>query len=351
MSVQTENSEALDLLLAHRQQAEYFSALSHELRTPLNGLLGYVSLLLDGQYGPLSEPQSKAVGEIRGSAKHLLGIIESLLEFSRVSQGRQVAHPVVFQPRLMLERLADRLSPLAEAKKLAVSIDVDDLAVELDEYVIEQLMTNLLGNAIKFTPKGGRIRIAAKRNGDGAMEWGVADSGPGIPLASRTRIFEPFVQLASQSVRAHGGTGIGLSLCRTYASMLRGVIGVEDNVPQGTYVFALTPETLRIASGLVGNDEFQAAVALANRFSKRIQDQFAVLEVANLPADINPVEALRRFLRPADLMTLEGGKLRLAMYGVEPISARLVGERMKNAFLYENRVSIGVKLLRLEEIL
>lgn len=345
-----DTTDAVDVVLAHRQQSEYFSALSHELRTPLNGLLGYANLLTEGHYGALSEGQEKAVGEIKASAKHLLGVIESLLEFSKVSQGRQAPRPATFQTGALVHRLTERLRPLAVAKKLDLVIEADDLAITSDEYMVEQILTNFLGNAIKFTPKGGRLRIVCRAlPHDDAFEIAVADSGPGIPAEARGRIFEPFVQLAPSNVRAHGGTGLGLSLCRWYASTLQGVVGVEANQPQGAYVFALLPKRVALSPDYVPYDRFLARARQAQTFARRVGDQFSVLEINNAPADL-PAADLMRFARASDLVTQAGGRHYLCLHGAEALTARMTGERIKNHFLYERRVSVNVKLIRLEEL-
>lgn len=350
MHSDSEATDAVDVVLAHRQQAEYFSALSHELRTPLNGLLGYAKLLVEGHYGGLSSGQEKAVGEIQASAKHLLGIIESLLEFSKVSQGRQAPRPAAFRTDALVRRLTERLRPLAEAKKLELAREGDDLAVVSDEYMVEQILTNFLGNAIKFTPKVGRLRIVCRDlPHDDAFEIAVADSGPGIPPEARGRIFEPFVQLAPSNVRAHGGTGLGLSLCRWYASTLQGVVGVEGNQPQGAYVFALLPKRVVLAQDYVPYESFVARARQARAFARRVPDQFSVLEVINAPADL-PAADLTRFARASDLAARTNGRHLLTLHGAEALTARMTGERIKNHFLYERRVSVNVKLLRLEEL-
>lgn len=343
--------DAVEVVLAHRQQSEYFSALSHELRTPLNGLLGYANLLVEGHYGGLSESQTKAVGEIQASARHLLGVIESLLEFSKVSQGRQAPRPVAFHTGALVQALTNRLRPLAVAKKLDLEVAADDLAVVTDEYMVEQILTNFLGNAVKFTPKGGKLRVVCRAHADlDAFELAVADSGPGIPPEARGRVFEPFVQLAASNVRAHGGTGLGLSLCRWYAGTLQGVVGVEENRPQGAYVFALLPARHALADGYVDTARFAARVRQARAFARRVPDQFAVVEVSNAPADL-PFAEWGRFVRAADLVTRSGGRYQLALHGAEPLAARMLGERIKNQFLYERRVSVNVKVARLEDIL
>jgi signal transduction histidine kinase len=343
-------AESLEVVLAHRQQSEYFSALSHELRTPLNGLMGYANLLLDGHYGALAPAQEKAVNEIQESAKHLLGVIESLLAFSRVSQGRQVPRVSEVPVAGIVQRLSDRLRPLVFAKRLDLEVAAEDFSVFTDESMLEQIVTNLLGNAIKFTPKGGRLKMVCRRLPElGAFEVGVADTGPGIPTEARGRIFEPFVQLASPNVRAHGGTGLGLALCRWYASTLQGVIGVEDNAPQGSYFFVLLPEKLRLFDGFAPVEDFRALVRQAGGFSTRAGDQFAVLEIGNAPE--LPVEEWRRLVRASDIIGGGDGKVYLALYGAEPLSARMLGERLKNSFLYERRLNIQVKLLRFEDFL
>lgn len=343
-------TDEVEVVLAHRQQSEYFSALSHELRTPLNGLLGYANLLVEGHYGALADGQEKAVGEIQASAKHLLGIIESLLEFSKVSQGRQAPRPAQFHTDALVRRLTERLRPLAVAKKLELIIETDDLTVESDEYMVEQILTNFLGNAIKFTPKVGRLRIVCRDvPHDDAFELAVADSGPGIPAEARGRIFEPFVQLAPSNVRAHGGTGLGLSLCRWYASTLQGVVGVEANQPHGAYVFALLPKRVTLSQSYVSYERFLSRVRQAQAFARRVADQFSVLEINNVPADL-PAADLLRFARASDLAAQAGGKHLVCLHGAEALTARMTGERIKNHFLYERRVSVNVKLIRPEEL-
>lgn len=336
--------------LAHRRQAEYFSALSHELRTPLNGMLGYASLLLEGHYGALAEPQARAVNEIQGAARGLLGVLESLLAFSKAARGRALPQPAAFTVGDVMERLAARLAPLATAKSLTMLSDLEPAVLESDESAVEQIITNFLGNAIKFTPKGGSIRLVCKKLAETqAIELGVADTGLGIALEDRKRIFEPFVQLESAGVRQQGGTGLGLALSRTHASLLQGVIGFAPNVPQGSYFFTLLPLTLCLpADAPMAYEAFVERVRQAQALARRVPNQFALLQLAQLPAD--GYADLRRFTGPSDLVARRDETYYVGLHGAEPVAAQMVAERLKNMFLYERQANVRCKIMAFEDV-
>jgi PAS domain S-box-containing protein len=235
---------------ANRAKAEFLRVMSHELRTPLNAIGGYTELLDVGVYGPLTSAQRDALARIERSQRHLLSLINDVLNFARLEAGRvEVSlNPVrVGEVVLGLETL---VAPQLRAKGLDyVVADADgntsdaepipgDLYVLADHEKLEQILLNLLSNAIKFTPAGGRISVGAHRVGDAAAIW-IRDTGIGIPADKLETVFEPFVQVGRSPGSAHEGTGLGLAICRDLARAMNGELNVVSDPGEGS-TFTLT---------------------------------------------------------------------------------------------------------------
>ena len=223
-----------ELEVASRHKSQFLANMSHELRTPLNAILGYTELLIDGIYGELSPKAGDVMTRIDRSGKHLLGLINDVLDLSKIEAGQlelaladyslaEVVHAVVTQ----VESLAAEKGLILQA---AVAPDLP--AGRGDERRLAQVLLNLVGNAIKFTEVGS-VRIVAYRDGD-AFVVSVADTGPGIAEADRQRIFEEFQQADSSSTRKKGGTGLGLSIARRIVELHGGRIWVESTVGRGS---------------------------------------------------------------------------------------------------------------------
>jgi signal transduction histidine kinase/ActR/RegA family two-component response regulator len=244
-----ERTRALEEALAAMQDAlrakgEFLAVVSHEIRTPMNGMLGMAQLL---QMTELSEEQRRYVDTIQTSGETLLAIINDILDMSKLDSGkvRLDARPV--QPRVIAREVADLLGAQAQTKGLYLDTEIaGDVPVWIsgDGTRLKQIITNLVGNALKFTHHGG-VRVAMKMVQDGkVLECQVQDTGIGIPPDKVHRLFERFSQVDSSINRRYGGTGLGLVICKHLVEAMGGVIGAQSRQHQGsifTFRIPVTP--------------------------------------------------------------------------------------------------------------
>jgi PAS domain S-box-containing protein len=226
--------------VANRTKSEFLAAMSHELRTPLNAIGGYAELIAMGIGGPITEQQQDYISRIRASQQHLLGIITDLLNFSRIEAG-QVAYDVgPVSTQSILDSVFPLIAPQAEAKQITLSSEKApaQMLALADQLKAEQIVLNLMSNAIKFTQAGGSVSVRCI--GDHKfVRIAVADSGVGIPSDKLAAIFEPFVQLGRSRTSQHEGTGLGLSISRDLARAMGGDVTVESTAGSGS-TFTLT---------------------------------------------------------------------------------------------------------------
>ncbi len=246
-----------------RLKSNFLATVSHELRTPLTSIIGYSDMLATGIAGPLNEEQSEFVETIRSKGDHLLSLISSLLDLSKLEQGKLTLHRETVDPKELVDDVAKTLAPMAAKKEVAVEAEAaaDLEPVEADPVRLRQVLFNLAENAVKFSPRGGRVRIAARRvesaDGEDAdpmglvllggigheLELSVADSGPGIAQAEHDRIFDAFYQVDGSSTREHGGTGLGLSIVKRLIEAHGGRVWVESTPGQGATFRFTIPES------------------------------------------------------------------------------------------------------------
>lgn len=225
---------------ANRSKAEFLAVMSHELRTPLNSIGGYVDLLEMELRGPLTEAQKSDLQRIRRSQEHLLGIINDILNFTRL-EATEVKFEMIDVPlRALLTDLDGVVSSLARAKTLeyVCATPPASVFIHTDPDKLRQIMINMLSNAIKFTPAGGRIKISCAVN-EQTASIDVEDTGPGIPGDKLEAVFEPFVQLDRGLTRTTDGTGLGLAISRGLARAMGGDILLKSEVGVGS-VFTVT---------------------------------------------------------------------------------------------------------------
>jgi signal transduction histidine kinase len=219
---------------------EFLATLSHELRTPLNAIGGYAQLMEDGVGGEVSDRQHEWLSRIRASQQHLLGIVNDLLNYTRIEAGEVAYESVVVPVHELVEGVLSMVSPQAGRKghRLVHGACAHDVAARADPLKVEQIVLNLLSNAVKFTPDGGTITVSCEA-GAGVVNIVVRDTGPGIPEDMRTAVFEPFVQLGRNLTSAHEGTGLGLSISRDLARAMGGDESVAGAAGEGA-IFTLT---------------------------------------------------------------------------------------------------------------
>jgi signal transduction histidine kinase len=225
---------------ANRSKAEFLAVMSHELRTPLNSIGGYVDLLEMELRGPLTDAQKSDLSRIKRSQEHLLGIINDILNFTRL-EATELKFDVIDVPlRALIADLDAVVSSLARAKSLKYRCDYPSSSVYAytDPDKLRQIMINLLSNAVKFTPEGGRVRVSCGVKGK-LISIRVEDNGPGIPADKQEAVFEPFVQLNRGLTRTTDGTGLGLAISRGLARGMGGDILLKSDIGRGS-VFTVT---------------------------------------------------------------------------------------------------------------
>ena len=225
---------------ASRTKSEFLAAMSHELRTPLNAIGGYAELLTMGVHGPVTEEQARDLERITASQRHLLSVINDILNYSRVEAG-QVAYdsePVPLGEAL--SGVSEMVQPqaLARGVQLRTRFGAEPVVARADRTKTEQIMLNLLSNAVKFTPEGGRIEAACFVR-DGRAVCTVSDTGVGIPADYLDSVFEPFVQLGRSLTSGHEGTGLGLAISRDLARGMGGDLTAKSEMGVGS-TFTLT---------------------------------------------------------------------------------------------------------------
>jgi PAS domain S-box-containing protein len=225
---------------ANRAKGQFLATMSHELRTPLNAIGGYVDLLLAGVRGTLTESQISDLHRVRMSQRHLLGLINDLLNFTRVEAGRVNYDLTIFDAVDAVRTVTNMLQQQVVANELELELNSskDIIRTCADPDRVRQILINLLTNAMKFTPPGGRITVDVSELKD-AVEIAIADTGPGIPPENVDRIFEPFVQIEAGLTRTTEGVGLGLAISRDLARAMHGQLTVSSKVGVGS-TFRLT---------------------------------------------------------------------------------------------------------------
>ncbi len=227
-----------------RMKSNFLSVVSHELKTPLHSIKGFVEIILMGKTGPVTDLQRDFLGTVQEQTGHLQRMIEDLLEFSRLESGQVRLRPVLVQPAELAMTVVAKLEPLAHQNGIAVSCHIDGSfpTIEADVMRLEQVLTNLVENAIKFTPNGGQVQVHGWDRAD-TVEIAVIDSGIGVPADERERIFERFYQVDSSARRRYKGTGLGLTICKHIVSQHGGRIWVQDAEGGGSQFHIVLPKT------------------------------------------------------------------------------------------------------------
>lgn len=229
---------------ANRLKTEYLASTSHELRTPIATIMGYGHLLGDGACGPLTQEQKKAMGRLMENARGLLGIVDSLLDYSKIERGETGLFMKRGDVRPLLDQLRQELAPLESKKTFNVRYEIEDDVplIETDWGKLKNVLTNILNNAIKFTDKG-EVKLSVKKEAKGRVSFLVADTGIGIPKDLVPLIFDKFRQLDGTPARNYEGTGLGLTISKNLLELIGGKIEVESEVGKGSTFKVTIPVT------------------------------------------------------------------------------------------------------------
>jgi signal transduction histidine kinase len=236
---------------ASRHKSEFLANTSHELRTPLNAILGYTELIQDNIYGDVPEKIRDVLERVQSNGRHLLGLINDVLDLSKIEAGRLTLSLGEFSMADVVHTVVTTAEALAAEKKLKLRSAISENLPtgEGDERRITQALLNLVGNAIKFTETG-EIAVRATA-ADGAFQVSVCDTGPGIPIQDQQRIFEEFQQADSSSTRKKGGTGLGLSISKKIVELHGGRMWVESELGRGStfhFTLPLRPDVRRTSA-------------------------------------------------------------------------------------------------------
>jgi PAS domain S-box-containing protein len=238
---------------ANKAKSMFLSQMSHELRTPLNAIIGFADLINQQLRGPITqEGYLQDAKDIRDSGEHLLGLINDLLDLSRIEAGKLELHPEKGSLTQILDSSSRMLRPRADAAGISIMTTsmAEDVVGTFDERAIRQVMLNLMTNAIKFTPEGGKVAVAASLEADGGIKVAVSDTGIGIPEDEQANLFKPFERAAQAQTRLIEGSGLGLPICKALVEAHGGTILMDSKPGSGTTVTFTLPGSKAGEAGL-----------------------------------------------------------------------------------------------------
>jgi len=300
-----------ELTRANRAKTEFIAMMSHELRTPLNGILVLSEALLEGIYGALNGPQSDRLNTIHESGAHLLGIINDILDLSKIETGFLDLRPAPTDVRAACQAAIHLVAQQADEKNQRLTFildpEIDGSAMMVDELRLKQMLVNLLNNAVKFTPEYGRIELEVSLENDGeAIRFTVSDTGIGIAADKLEQIFQPFTQVDSSLSRQHGGTGLGLALVHKLAEQMGGGVGVKSTLGSGSRFWF----TLPFIRAVPPSAAHPAGSDVPTQPSTPARDGALILIAEDTPSNL---EAL------TDYLTAKGYRIVSASNGAEAI--------------------------------
>jgi PAS domain S-box-containing protein len=292
-------------------KTQFFANVSHELRTPLALVLGPVERML-AEGGNLSDGQRRDLDVVRGNAAVLLRQVNDLLDMSRLDAGRMTVDYVATDLAALVRQVAGHFDALAPQRGLAYVVDAPPaLPAQVDAAKVERVLLNLLSNAFKFTPPGGRILVTLREDGAGGAVIAVQDSGPGVPEAQREVIFERFRQAEGSATREVGGTGLGLAIARDFVELQGGTLGVAEapgggalfqaalplRAPEGSPVRQLRPASEVRTQALGGGSGLDGLLQELRRTGEGTEEETVGPEDAPLALVVEDNAELRRFIR------------------------------------------------------
>ena len=230
---------------ANRLKSEFLANMSHELRTPLNAIIGFAELMHDGKVGPVAEQHREYLGDILTSSRHLLQLINDVLDLAKVEAGKMEFRPEPIDMTKVVGEVRDILRTLAAKKRIAIDTQIDPALgpLLLDPAKLKQVLYNYLSNALKFTPDEGRVILRALPEGAERFRIEVEDTGIGIRREDMGRLFVEFQQLDASAAKKYAGTGLGLALTRRIVEAQGGEVGVRSTPGAGSVFFAVLPRT------------------------------------------------------------------------------------------------------------
>lgn len=229
---------------ANRSKSEFLANMSHELRTPLNAINGFSEIMSGEMFGPLGHERYKGyVQDILGSGQHLLSLINDILDMSKIEAGKMQLQPEPLDPSALIEQCVRIMRARAEEKDITLTVDGDPLPeIEADPRALKQVLLNLMSNAVKFTPEGGKVMVRTFDAADGVVLQ-VADTGIGISEEDLPRVGRPFEQIENQHSKKHQGSGLGLALSKSLIEMQGGTLRIDSQLGKGTTVSFSLPAT------------------------------------------------------------------------------------------------------------
>jgi PAS domain S-box-containing protein len=240
---QVEFEENLRMHETNRLKSEFLAHMSHELRTPLNAIIGFAELMYLGKVGPVSRDHKEYLGDILGSSRHLLQLINDVLDLAKVESGKVDFRPEPVDLEELVNEVRDVLRGLASAKRICLETKIDESITDvvLDASKLKQVLYNYLANALKFTPEDGRVTIHVVRDMGSCVRIEVEDTGIGIRDEDIHRLFTAFQQLEAGAAKKYAGTGLGLALTKRIVEAQGGRVGVRSEPGKGSTFWAVLP--------------------------------------------------------------------------------------------------------------
>ncbi len=252
---------------ASRIKSDFLASMSHELRSPLNAILGFSEAIQQDLLGPLESKRVREyMADIANSGRYLLGIVDDILEMSKINAQAVALEEDLCDVTELMERTLRLVRPFSEQAHVALAAELpgSPILIHGDQRRLQQVLVNLITNAIKFTPAGGEVALLTSQRADGAVEFAVTDTGPGIAPQDIERILTPFGQVGDVYARQHGGTGLGLPISQALVELHGGQLVIESEVGTGTTVRVLLPAWRhRPADAVEGAEPVQAIEAVA----------------------------------------------------------------------------------------
>lgn len=244
----------LDKINTRLEEAEkikslFLASMSHELRTPLASILGYTELMMLGYSGDITDVQNKQLNSVYNSAQHLLNLINGILDISKIEAGKFEIYPQDFNLNNLIIEILEALTPKTSQKSLELETDLtDNITIISDEGRMKQVLYNLIGNAVKFTPKNGKIFIKTRLIDDEYIKINIIDNGIGISEEGINKLFKPFQQVDPSLKKSIEGTGLGLYLSKKLVNLLGGKLNVKSEIGKGSDFNFILPLNVKMTA-------------------------------------------------------------------------------------------------------